>query len=109
PSTWMSFRLCSNGWSVGLNASSSFSSGHHSEGIAPFGKKMNAVRKGAPVAVVANLVAAAPVDAKAFRDPSDSKAGNARQAPSPRKKCRRVKPDRCAARISFDPVIEFID
>src|SRR2546423_369417 len=104
----MSFRLCSNGSRVGLNESSPFSSGHHFEGIAPFGKKMNAVRKGAPVAVVANLLAVEAVEAKAPKGRSDSKVGNARHAPRPRKKFRRVRPARCTMRISFDPLVKFI-
>jgi hypothetical protein len=60
--------------------------------MAPFGKKMKAVRKGAPLAVVASLFAEEAVEARTFKAPSDSKAGNARHAPSPRRKWRRVKP-----------------
>ena len=70
--------------------------GHQLEGIAPLGKKRNAVRKGAPEAVVAKFFRRARVAATAPTGRNDSKAGRAIQVPTPRKKCRLEKPE-CAA------------
>src|SRR4051812_12694995 len=71
-------------------------SGHQRVGIAPFGKNINAVRSGAPVAVVANR--AVELAANERCGISELKAGNATHAPSPRKKCRRfIAANRCSA------------
>src|SRR5665213_1026830 len=86
--TWICCRRSVKGWRVGLKAKSDPSfSGHQADGIAPLGKKTNAVRKGAPVAVVARREGTAP---SSRIGASDSKAGRARQTPKPRKKRRRL-------------------
>ena len=55
--------------------------------MAPFGKYTNAIRSGAPLAVVAS----AGGRGGDWNAPSDSNAGSAMQAPRPRRKRRRLK------------------
>src|SRR3954469_23616850 len=83
----------SNGCSVRLSANLTPSSlGHQAEGIAPLGKKMNAERKGAPVLVVASPFDVAAAPASTRDETSDENAGSATAAPSPRRKCLRLRP-----------------
>src|SRR5438270_11571018 len=83
----------SNGCNVRLSANFEPSSlGHQAEGIAPLGKKMNAERKGAPVLVVASPPGAEAAAASTRVAPSDENAGSATAAPSPRRKCLRLRP-----------------
>ena len=75
----------------------------------PFGKNMNAARIGAPVEVVASFEAVAASAAEIPRGLSVSKAGNAMQAPSPRRKCRRLKLAwRWAARLCAEIRVGFV-
>jgi len=60
--------------------------------MAPLGKKTKAVRSGMPVAVVASLPPAAVSAAKSSKGFNDEKSGKATQAPTPRKKWRRLRP-----------------
>src|SRR5437868_5444393 len=66
--------------------------GHHADGIAPFGKYRNALRSGAPVAVVAVVAANffALAAAPNTRAGNVSKAGTARHTPRLRRKRRRL-------------------
>ena len=73
-------------------------SGHQLAGMAPLGKYTNAVRKGAPEAVVARLLAAG-VAARARVGTSDASEGNAMHAPRPRKKWRRFIAARCCSAV----------
>src|SRR5436190_21813799 len=64
--------------------------GNQAEGMAPFGKYKNALRKGAPVAVVAASLRASAAAANT-RPGINSKAGKARHTPRLRRKRRRLK------------------
>src|SRR5262249_52639023 len=101
--TWRWALLASSGARVSLSAKSAPSfAGHQAEGIAPLGKYKKAARKGAPVAVVARAFS----DAISRKGTTDSKAGNARHTPRPRRKCRRLNPVGLPAILSL--VVIFI-
>src|ERR1041384_8784324 len=77
PSTWMCSFTLASGSIVRLSTKSvPVPVGHQADGIAPFGKYRNALRSGAPVAVVAaNFFAPAAANTRAG---NDSRAGTAR-------------------------------
>src|SRR5262249_55034052 len=93
PRTCTEFLCFTNGASVRLHSKSLPSAfGHHVAGIAPFGKNMNAIRSGAPPAVVPSL-RAAPSAASRLLDETDAKAGSARRELTPRRNRRRSSVD----------------
>src|SRR5471030_3339613 len=93
PSTWILSFTWASGSIVRLSTKSlPVVAGHHAPGIAPLGKYKNAVRSGAPVAVVAAAAGAAPdAVAPSRRDEKPSIAGNARHTPTLRRKRRRLR------------------
>ncbi len=108
--TWS--RTLASGCKVGGSAKlpPASSSGHHPAGMIPFGTYRNAIFTGALATAPA---AAPPVSASARMAPSESNAGSAMHAPSPRRNRRRLKlANRSAAALEFfgmDVFIVFLD
>ena len=106
PTTCRRLRRAASGSSVGLSLKSApLPVGHQVAGIAPLGKYTNAVRNGAPVAVVASPFAASAASTRFGT--SDASEGSAMHAPRPRKKCRRSIALKCCSAAETAGAVSF--